>query len=37
MCRYMEKMSYLRSLQLAEVDEVAFQKIALKDLVCCSG
>jgi activator of 2-hydroxyglutaryl-CoA dehydratase len=33
--RYMEKMSQLRRLQLAEVDEVAFQGITLKDLVCC--
>jgi hypothetical protein len=35
MCRYMEKMSYLRRLQLEEVDEVAFQRITLKDLVRC--
>ena len=35
MCRHMEKMSQLRRLQLAEVDEVAFRRITLKDLVCC--
>ncbi|KAG0616355.1 hypothetical protein M758_5G108200 [Ceratodon purpureus] len=30
--RHMEKMSQLRRLQLAEVDEVAFRRITLKDL-----